>query len=151
MFKRITVALDGSECAEQALQVALKLAETEQAELAICSVVDPIMIAGTAPPSPGMELVIREMETTAALLVAGAVEAARKASLVAIGETRAGVAAFEILKYAKEVGADAIVMGTHGRGGIRRFFMGSVAETVLRESPVPVIIVRERQRVAVHA
>jgi nucleotide-binding universal stress UspA family protein len=55
------------------------------------------------------------------------------------------VAAFEILEYAEQFGANAIVMGTHGRGGLRRLFMGSVAETVLREATVPVIVVRERE------
>ena len=44
-----------------------------------------------------------------------------------------------------------MVMGTHGRGGLKRLFMGSVAETVLREAPVPVIIVRERERVRAHS
>jgi universal stress protein A len=47
-----------------------------------------------------------------------------------------------ILKTAKEIGADLIVLGTHGRTGLRRFLTGSVAEHVLREAPCPVLAVR---------
>jgi nucleotide-binding universal stress UspA family protein len=151
MFKKIAVALDGSACGEQAFEVALKLAETERAELGICSVVDPIMIVGTAPPSPAMDVVIGDMERWAKQLVASAVGRAHKNGVLASGGIRRGVAAFEILKYAEEFRANAIVMGTHGRGGLKRLLMGSVAETVLREAPVPVIIVRERERVSVHS
>jgi nucleotide-binding universal stress UspA family protein len=151
MFKKIAVALDGSLCAQQAFEVALKLAQSEDAELGICSVVDPIIIAGTAPPSPAMDIVLGDMERAARAIVIRAVEKVHTCGLLASGEMRRGVAAFEILKYAQQFGADAIVMGTHGRGGLSHFFMGSVAETVLREAPVPVIVVRERERVPVHS
>jgi nucleotide-binding universal stress UspA family protein len=53
-----------------------------------------------------------------------------------------GEPAAEILRAADEVGADLIVMGTHGRGGLGRVLMGSVAESVLREAPCPVLIAR---------
>ena len=153
MFKKMVVALDGSRCASEALEVALALAGTERAALAICSVVDPIMIAGTAPPSPAMDIVIGDMERAAGKLVTDAMGRAEKCGLNASGDTRSGAPAFEILKYAKTVGADAIVMGTHGRSGLKHLLMGSVAETVLREAKVPVIVVheRERERIPVHS
>jgi hypothetical protein len=47
--------------------------------------------------------------------------------------------------------ADLLVMGSHGRQGVRRFFLGSVAESVVRESPVPVLVVRTAPQPAVHA
>lgn len=47
-----------------------------------------------------------------------------------------------ILGMAQEIGADLIVMGTHGRTGVRRLLMGSVAEAVVRKAPCPVLIVR---------
>ncbi len=147
MFKKLAVALDGSRCAEEAFKVALELAHAERAQLAICSVVDPIMIAGSSPlPSPATEIVIDDMERFAKELVARAIERARESGIVASGKTRCGAAAFEIVKYAKDSDADAIVVGTHGRGGLQHFLMGSVAETVLREAKVPVIVVRERER-----
>jgi nucleotide-binding universal stress UspA family protein len=51
----------------------------------------------------------------------------------------------EIVKYAKEVHADIVVVGTHGRGGVSRLLMGSVAEHVVRNAPCPVLVVRPRE------
>ena len=53
-----------------------------------------------------------------------------------------GSAAFQILQVAKDIGADLIVMGTHGRSGVGRLFMGSEAETVLRRAECPVLAVK---------
>ncbi len=151
MFKKIAVALDGSHCAEQALEVALKLAESERAELGICSIVDPIVIVGTTPPSPALDMLIGDAERAAKRLVTKAVGKAEEQGLRASGEMRHGMPASEIIEYAKAFGADAIVMGTHGRGGLKRLLMGSVAEAALRESAVPVIVVRDREQVPARA
>jgi nucleotide-binding universal stress UspA family protein len=151
MFKKIVVALDGSQCAEQAFEVALKLAETERAELGVCSVVDPVMVVGTTPPSPALDLMIGDLERSTKKRITSAVGKAHAKGLVASGEIRRGLPSSEILKYAENFGADAIVMGTHGRGGVKRLLMGSVAEAALREAPVPVIIVRESDRTPRHA
>ncbi len=80
-------------------------------------------------------------------LVSDAVDRVRALSLAAVGETRSGVAAYEILDFAKQFGADLIVMGTHGRTGFGHLLMGSVAEIVLKKAPVPVMVVREPQAV----
>ena len=72
MFKKIAVALDGSRCAEQAFEVALKLAETERAELGVCSVVDPVMIVGTMPPSPALDLMIADVERSTKRIITSA-------------------------------------------------------------------------------
>ncbi len=144
MFKRILVPLDGSACAQQAFEVALSLAKSEHAELEICSVVDPIVICGTTPPSPALDLLLRDAEIEARRLVTTAVQLAHVAGVGAAGEALMGVPFDEIRKVAGRTHADAIVMGTHGRTGLRRLFLGSVAESVLRGSPCPVIIVRER-------
>lgn len=150
MFKRIAVALDGSESARQAFGVALALAQSERAELGVCSVVDPIALSGTAPPSPAMNMLICDMEIEARRIVTEAIESAQKAGVTATGQTRSGAPAFEFLSYVDRFGADIIVMGTHGRRGFAHFLMGSVAEVVLRESKVPVLVVRvpENQRKA---
>jgi nucleotide-binding universal stress UspA family protein len=60
--------------------------------------------------------------------------------LVASGEVRHGVAAREIVTLARA--GDLIVMATHGRGGMARWFLGSVAEEVVRHAPVPLLLVR---------
>jgi len=59
-------------------------------------------------------------------------------------EVLVGPAAFEIVRHAGERGADLIVVGSHGRGALRRFLLGSVAERVLREAGCPVMIVPDR-------
>ncbi len=53
-----------------------------------------------------------------------------------------GVPSEEVLRIAKEVDAETIVMGTHGRSGLKHLLFGSVAEQVIRKSPVPVLVVR---------
>jgi len=58
--------------------------------------------------------------------------------------TRLGDAAKSILEAAEEVGAELIVMATHGRTGIAHFFLGSVAEQVVREAPCPVLTIRQK-------
>ena len=123
----------------------MSLAKAEHAELEICSVVDPIVVCGTMPPSPGLDL-LRDLEIQARRLVTTAVQGAHVAGIEASGETIMGAPFDKILEVANQVKADAIVMGTHGRTGLRRLFLGSVAESVLRAAPCPVIVVREKAR-----
>jgi nucleotide-binding universal stress UspA family protein len=54
----------------------------------------------------------------------------------------AGPPAKEIVRVARSVGADLVIVGTHGRRGVRRLVLGSVAEEVLRSAPCPVLVVR---------
>jgi nucleotide-binding universal stress UspA family protein len=80
-------------------------------------------------------------------VLARAVAQATKAGLQASGvllETLAGPAADAIVRQARKWDADLIVIGTHGRRGVRRMVMGSDAEQVVRTSPVPVMLVRAR-------
>ena len=143
MFKSVIVPLDGSECAQKAFAVAVDLAKQHGADVAICSIVDPVMVVGSAPPSPAMDVVLTDMQNEARRNVEDAVERARQAGVAARGEVITGLAFERILDFAKRNAADVIVMGTHGRQGLPRFFMGSVAEMVLRKSTCPVLIVRE--------
>lgn len=151
MFKKIAVALDGSKCAEEVLDVALELAKNESAELAICSIVDPLVITGTTPPGPAVDRLLATRELELRRLVDAAVQKARHAGITADGETRYGVPLEEILRFTKRRGADAIVMGTHGRSGLKRLILGSVAESILHRAPCPVIVVREGSTQAIPA
>jgi nucleotide-binding universal stress UspA family protein len=143
MFKRVVVPLDGSECAEKAFGVAVDLAKLHGSQIAACSIVDPVLVVGSTPPSPAMDVVLTDMQNEAHRRIDDAVERAREAGVAARGEVITGVAFERILDFAKRNAADVIVMGTHGREGLPRFFMGSVAEMVLRKSSCPVLIVRE--------
>jgi universal stress protein A len=74
--------------------------------------------------------------------------AERRRARVAIGSTvvKTGDARDAILEAAREIEADLIVMGTHGRRGVTRLFLGSVAEDVMRRAPCPVLVVRTKPR-----
>jgi nucleotide-binding universal stress UspA family protein len=144
MLKRILTPLDGSTCADHALAYALALAKAEGAGIDVYAFVDPRAILGRDPANP-----LEEAHTAAAMaearrLVDAAVTKAKKLGLHACGRADFGEPATGIVKRASEIEADTIVMGTHGRSGFKRLFMGSVAEHVLRSAPCPVVIIRER-------
>jgi nucleotide-binding universal stress UspA family protein len=147
MFGTIVVGYDGSECARRALDVAEALARPESSKIALCSVVDPLpKVGGLSPSAAGAALTAAEDEArrfvedgSARLDAAGISHEAH----VLLGDP-----VREILRYAVEAKADAIVVGSHGRTGLRRLLVGSVAEGVLRSASVPVVIVRESALIA---
>ncbi len=148
MFSNLVVALDGSACATHALDLALSLSKAEGGRLAICAVAEPYPAAGSTVPHAVIDEALVEMKEQATRVVDAAVAKATDAGIAAIGRALEGEPVHEIVAYAHEVGADAIVIGTHGRSGLKRLFMGSVAEGVLRSAPVPVVTVREEARIA---
>jgi len=75
-------------------------------------------------------------------LLAEAAEKARAEGIDVEVMIEAGVPSEEIARVSKELGADMVVVGTHGRGGLSRFFLGSVADRVIRTTACPVLTVR---------
>jgi nucleotide-binding universal stress UspA family protein len=142
MFKHILVALDGSTCATHAFDLALALAKVEGARVDVCSVAEPIPAAGAVSRSV-MEEALAEANSRAQRIVDEGVAKATNAGVAAKGSVSLGEPGYEIVEYARKIGADSIVLGTHGRTGLKRLFMGSVAEGVLRTACVPVVTVRE--------
>jgi nucleotide-binding universal stress UspA family protein len=143
VFKNIVVALNDSACAMQAFELALTLAQREGTTVTVCTVVDPKSAIWTSA-SLAAERALAQAEESARRIVADAVEKAQGAGFVIEGNVRAGDPAEQIVAYAIESRADAIVMGTHGWSGIKSFVMGSVAESVLRSAPCPVVVVRDQ-------
>lgn len=146
MFKRILVAVDSSETAALALQTAIGLANTWQASLRIVHIVDLANInlgadfvdqpSGTeALVKSGEEILARAEQTAASSGVAF------ESQLVTVETLRPGVSE-TIASDAEAWEADLIVIGTHGRQGLRRLVLGSVAEGVARAASVPVLLVR---------
>lgn len=146
MFKNIAVALDGSASAAHAYELALRLARHEGAKLAVCSVADPSPLYGTLEPPAIVEAALAQIHEQAQRCVDEALAKAKDAGVAAAGNVLEGEPVFEVVRFAQQRDADAIVIGTHGRAGLRRLFMGSVAEGVLRTASVPVIVVREQAR-----
>ncbi len=148
MLRRILVSLDGSDCAAHAFDYALGLAKGEGAKIDICSVVDPVAVVGRNLPDPLKEERVATAKREAEQIVGAAAATARTAGLTATEHVEIGEPATAIVARAARTNADTIVMGTHGRSGFRRLFMGYVAEEVLRSSPCPVVMVREKATVA---
>lgn len=146
MFKRILVAVDSSETAALALQTAIDLATGWQAPLRIVHVVDLANINLGADfvdqPRNADELVKRGEEILArAGQTAASGGVPVESQLVRIDTLRPGVAD-AIASDAEAWAADLIVIGTHGRRGLQRLVLGSVAEGVARAAAVPVLLVR---------
>jgi len=142
--KHVLVPLDGSALGDQALGDALALARLGGARVTLLAVVAPrLAIARPAPVTrvDGAELARQRAEAERHLAAAAA--ACREHGVAADTAVVVGrQAAAAILEYACERGTDLIAMATHGRGGGRRLLLGSVADKVLRASPVPVLVRR---------
>lgn len=143
MFENLLVAVNGSPCADRALELAVMLAKAEGSKLVICSVANPSALYGQPPAV--VELALEQIRDDARHAVNQALGKARAAGVTAEGCLLDGGPAYEIVLYAGKIHADAIVIGTHGRSGLKRLFMGSVAEGVLRAAAMPVFTVRESQ------
>lgn len=146
-FSRILVPTDFSTGAENASLTAVALAAAVHGHVDLVHWFNPpaVMLpdGSTFPATPAQLLEVSD-RAEAALAEALATLRARTGGQIAIeGSTRMGSAADEILQLAAAGKYDLIVMGTHGRTGIRRLMLGSVAEKVLRRSPIPVLTVRE--------
>lgn len=145
MYSNILVALDGSDTSSRALDAALNLASETGARLTPVYVVDFLVPAyDTYGYDPSIlidafrEEGLRVTEDAAKRMKARDVTGTPQISNVApAGEDIAQ----RIVSLADEIGADLIVMGTHGRRGFQRLFLGSVAERVLRHATCPVLMV----------
>jgi nucleotide-binding universal stress UspA family protein len=143
MYKKLFVADDGSEPSGAALREAIKLARSVGAELHIVFVVfHPKTFGHPIVNLAAVEDALRaEGQTILDRAVAQAREAGVAAATDMVEATREPIAT-TLLAAAANAHADLIVMGTHGRSGIGRAVLGSVAESLLRAAKLPVLLVR---------
>jgi nucleotide-binding universal stress UspA family protein len=146
MYQHILVAVDDSDTSNRALGEAIKLARDQRAVLRIVYAIDEAAIYGDALISDPVE-VEKEWTRIANGILQKAQQAARGEGVNA--ETRlletenvGDRVADAIIKDAREWPADLLVAGTHGRTGLRHLMLGSVAEGLLRSSPVPILLIR---------
>jgi nucleotide-binding universal stress UspA family protein len=145
MYSRVLIPLDGSDVAEEALGKAKELARLLNVPIKLIRVVD--TYRAQAIPATGMaldysmlaELAEEEMEDARDYMTAS-VNALVQEGLSATGDVLHGPIAQQIVDAAKP--DDVIVMSSHGRTGIKRWFLGSVAEEVIRRANVPVLLIR---------
>jgi len=139
-FQKLLVATDFSESSQQALELALQLAEKFSSELTLVhswEAPDYSYAAGLYVPVD----LIAPIERAAAARLEEATAQLKTRFPAAKSLLRAGVAWEQVLAAATESKADLIVMGTHGRQGLERALLGSVAEKVVRLSSIPVLTV----------
>ena len=153
MFKigKILVPVDFSECSRHALEWALDLASKVGARVHVFYVWDPpsyllpdvtVFVPGQPPQTMSQYAKAHALEEMAAFLAK--VDRPREVALDT--EAVAGVAADEVLKLAEQQAYDLIVMGTHGRTGVQRVFLGSTAEKVVRRATCPVLTLRQPEK-----
>ena len=142
MAEHVLVAYDGSPRSEAALDHAI--GEHADAKITVLSVINPVSagyIADVGIPS-GAEQWYRNAKQEAEDLLAEAKERAAAAGVEVETTVGVGRPARAIVEFVEENDVDHVVLGSHGRTGVSRILLGSVAETVMRESPVPVTVVR---------
>ncbi|MFT4266401.1 MAG: universal stress protein [Xenophilus sp.] len=149
MYKNILVPLDGSPTAELALEEAAVLARLSGATLQLLHIVDAMEhITGFEPPAVHISD-IRPRFMAAGQAVLDRAQARLQAQGVAVAGTlleSPGARVSELIaEQARRLGADLIVMGTHGRRGVDRLLIGSDAEQTARIASVPVLLVRARE------
>jgi nucleotide-binding universal stress UspA family protein len=144
MFQKILVAVDTSDASQSALRYALDLAKAAGGSVVLVNIVDIsklAAIAGYETPYPLDAIEI--MRTDSQQLLNDSAKTCTASGIASTTQTGEGDTCDQILRIAKEQGADLIALGTHGRKGLSRIVIGSVAEGVLRRADVPVLVTRE--------
>jgi nucleotide-binding universal stress UspA family protein len=144
MYKRVLVAVDGSDTSNLALREAIRMAKNQHSTLRLLHVVD-LTMAYSVVEAPYIVEYQKALRAEGEKLLSDCSEPARAEGIefdtklrVAFGEHLYDV----IEDEAKQWSADLIVIGTHGRRGMRRLLLGSVAEGLIRISSKPVLLIR---------
>jgi nucleotide-binding universal stress UspA family protein len=145
-FRHILHASDFSPASRPAFALAVGLARSQRAALTVVHVMAPaVPVIGDAYVSPQTWTDLqRQVRAYAQRELDQLLGRARRAGVRAQGLLVEGAPADRIVRAARSRRADLIVMGTHGRGGLARLFLGSVAERVVATAPCPVLTVRGR-------
>lgn len=149
MYRQIVVAVDGSELTPKLLEHAFALGRLSGAKVEVVTVTEPspLFMAGAELISASTTELLEELEKVhveeARKILTAASQAAATAGLeISVRHVRLSLPADGILEAARDIKADLIVMGSHGRRGIRRLLLGSQASEVLSRSDVAVLVVK---------
>lgn len=149
MYKQILIAIDGSELAPKVLDHGFALGRLEGAKLKVVTVSEPsvLVAAGAEMITVSTAQMLADLETVAETeakaILARATEAATAAGIAIESEhIRQQHPSDGIIAAAEADAADLIVMGSHGRRGLRRLLVGSQAAEVLARAHIPVLIVK---------
>lgn len=155
MFNHLLVPLDGSHLAEAALPPALELASKFNSKISLIWVIQPPHLIMTAANGSVYAQLLAEMRQQSeqdahAYLKAHQGSLRQQGYEVHTQVTEGENIADALLQVAENLKVDAIVMSTHGRGGLSRWVFGSVADKVLRYAGVPVLLIRAREETEDH-
>jgi len=145
LFHSLVVALDGSAQSDAASALAIKIAAAQKAHILFVNVVEAEKVVASIVPGQGFAdptLAIDQLRSAGAEALRKALADAQSAGVTATSKLDEGDSVERIIELAKSNGADLIVMGSHGRAGLDRLLLGSVAEGVLRKSTIPVMIAK---------
>ena len=143
-IEKVVVPVDFSENSEQALSVAVDLARTLGAEIHVVHVVPTVPYFG--PPFVPGPVLIGQVKEAGRKELDALMARLRARGINASAVLAEGVAYTEIDRAAADLGADLIVIGTHGRTGFQHLLLGSVAERVVRMSRIPVMVVPPKNK-----
>lgn len=154
MFRRILVPIDGSPTSQRGLEEAIALASDQKATICLLHVLDdmgatPGFYGVTFAPPSYVERFLRALREQGKKLLDRAAARVQQRGIAVetvLLETLGRPTADAIVKQAKKWRADVIVLGTHGRRGLSRVVLGSDAEMVVRETLLPVLLVRSPLR-----
>lgn len=144
-YKHLLVPVDESPMSYAAAEQALSLAKDLNCPVTIMSViaVDPFVGVDFYKVAPAITDYFMQAEQNAQNRLAEIQQSFSRQGISVDTKIIRGVAASEgIVQIANEIGADLIIMGSHGRTGVKKMMLGSVAQNVLTQSPVPVLIVK---------
>ena len=151
-YRHLLVPFDGLPPAQRALDEAVALARDFGATIELLALFDPANhMSGFETPHYLLDEVLPRARARLSGVLESACERARRAGVAAeprLLEADAPSIPDVVSQRVRESGADLVVVGTHGRQGIERFLLGSVAEAILRRSAVPVLLVHEACRAA---
>jgi nucleotide-binding universal stress UspA family protein len=149
MYARILIATDGSDLADRALDHGCRLARMAGSEVTIVTVTEPVtivgggyatVVGGVVDPIP--ELIEAQQKSAEELLQRAAKRAANQGVTVKTMLVDNSFAADGIVATANEIGAELIIMGSHGRRGLNRLLLGSQTNNVLAHTKLPVLVTR---------
>jgi nucleotide-binding universal stress UspA family protein len=151
MYRRILVPVDGSDASQSGLEHAIALATDQKARVRFLNVVDETVLTMlmAEPSAMPVDDVLESMRVEGRKVLDKALARAQRAGVEGEAVQMAGRGknvSDVILAAARRWRADVIVMGTHGRRGLNRLLLGSDAERVLRDAPVPVLLTRHTAR-----
>ncbi|XZG68726.1 universal stress protein [Chitinibacteraceae bacterium HSL-7] len=148
MYQRILVPIDDSDTSRVAVQEAARLAGEQRAEIRLVHVIDLAQFAWSTNEFldvPQLQSALRASGEKVLAESAAGLAASGIHATTALLEAWGGNLAQMIVEDAQTWPAELIVMGTHGYGGLTHLLMGSVAEGVMRITPVPVLLVRTNE------